>query len=80
MREKEREYVQESVCCVCVCVRVYTWLQLSNLMIGCMYAYRTMELAFEKHFLKEPYTRDLYSAKETHIWKEPTNHSHSIAS
>ena len=27
---------------------------------------------------KVTYKRDLYSAKETYILKEPTNHSHSI--
>jgi len=30
----------------------------------------------EGYFAKEPYKRDLYSAKETYILKEPTNHSH----
>jgi len=29
-------------------------------------------------FAKEPYKRDLYSAKETYILKEPTNHSNPI--
>ena len=31
-------------------------------------------------FAKEPYKSDLYSSKETYIYKEPTNDSHAIAS
>ena len=27
---------------------------------------------------KEPYKTDLYSTKETHIFKEPTHHSYTI--
>jgi len=29
---------------------------------------------------KEPYKKDLYSAKETYIFKKPTNRSHTILS
>jgi len=36
-------------------------------------------LKLEVSFVKEPYKRDLYSAKETYNLKEPTNRSHPIS-
>ena len=35
-------------------------------------------LKLQVSFTKEPYNRDLYSAKETYNLKEPTNCSHPI--
>ena len=37
-------------------------------------------LKLQVSFAKEPYKRDLYSAKETYIFKRPTNRSHFIHS
>jgi len=35
-------------------------------------------LTIRVSFAKDPYKRDLYFAKETYIFKEPTNRSHPI--
>jgi len=35
-------------------------------------------LKFQVSFAKEPHKRDIYSAKETYTFEEPTNRSHPM--
>jgi len=76
-----------AVCCSVQCVSVCCSVFICEKWIHCVWPFTDMgwlrlagSLKVQVSIAKEPYKRDLYSAKETYNFKEPNNCSHPINS